>query len=224
MSARRRRRRSSPSDASHAQFAEPRVTAALSVLADMVADRVVERMGEPAASPPAQRLLTAAEVAHRLGVTRSLVYTHANEMGGVRLGDGPKPPWRFTAASVDAWLHARSIGKRSHPAGSPTMTARSASAWAGLAPNALDSLPKRWRDEVRSGRQSISAPASAETPPGPAPEIAAPARPARYSSCTSAAGSSLPRRGSGARPKGAGVTRPSKAAGAAAGRISGRRA
>lgn len=223
MSARPHRRHPSPRALPDDALALLHDAAGLSVLADLIAARLAEHIREET-GPPTDRLLTAAEVSHRLGVAPSLVYAHALELGGVRLGDGPKAPWRFEPAAVDAWLRARSTGKRSHPAGSPATTARAASAWAGLAPNALDSLPKHWRDEVGSGRQSISAPASAETPPGPAPEIAAPMRPARYSSCASAAGSSLPRRGSDARPKGAELTRQIEAAEAAAGPISRRRA
>jgi hypothetical protein len=45
-------------------------------------------------------LLTAAQVAARLGVARTWVYAHANELGVVRLGDGPRPRLRFDPAIV----------------------------------------------------------------------------------------------------------------------------
>jgi hypothetical protein len=44
--------------------------------------------------------LTAAEVADRLNVERSWVYGHADELGVIRLGDGPRPRLRFDPAIV----------------------------------------------------------------------------------------------------------------------------
>jgi hypothetical protein len=40
-------------------------------------------------------LITAGELAHRLRVQRSWIYKHRQLLGGERLGDGPKAPWRF---------------------------------------------------------------------------------------------------------------------------------
>lgn len=40
-------------------------------------------------------LMTAAELARRLGVARSYVYEHAGRLGAVRLGDGKRPRLRF---------------------------------------------------------------------------------------------------------------------------------
>jgi hypothetical protein len=45
-------------------------------------------------------LLTAREVAARLNVDRSWVYAHAEDLGVVRLGQGPRPRLRFDAAVV----------------------------------------------------------------------------------------------------------------------------
>jgi hypothetical protein len=45
-------------------------------------------------------LLTATEVAHRLSVARSWVYEHSNDLGVVRLGDGPRARLRFDPAIV----------------------------------------------------------------------------------------------------------------------------
>ena len=47
-----------------------------------------------------ERLLTAQEVAVRFNVDRSWVYAHANELGVIRLGSGPRPRLRFDAAVV----------------------------------------------------------------------------------------------------------------------------
>jgi hypothetical protein len=40
------------------------------------------------------------EVVMRLGVSRSYVYEHADELGGIRLGDGPKARLRFDLTQV----------------------------------------------------------------------------------------------------------------------------
>lgn len=45
-------------------------------------------------------MLMAAQVAARFNVERSWVYAHADELGVVRLGDGPRPRLRFDAAVV----------------------------------------------------------------------------------------------------------------------------
>lgn len=52
--------------------------------------------------PPA--MLTAREVAMQLGVTPEWVYSHAEELGAVRLGDGPRPRVRFDPAVVQQRL------------------------------------------------------------------------------------------------------------------------
>jgi hypothetical protein len=46
------------------------------------------------------RLLTAQEVAARFNVDRSWVYAHADELGVIRLGNGPRPRLRFDAVVV----------------------------------------------------------------------------------------------------------------------------
>jgi hypothetical protein len=45
-------------------------------------------------------LLTARQVATRFNVDRSWVYAHADELGVVRLGQGPRPRLRFDPAVV----------------------------------------------------------------------------------------------------------------------------
>jgi hypothetical protein len=49
-------------------------------------------------------LLTAAEVANQYGVSRGWVYKHAHELGGQRLGTGPKARLRFLAPEVQRCL------------------------------------------------------------------------------------------------------------------------
>lgn len=53
------------------------------------------------------RLLTAAEVAERFGVTRDWVYQHAEDLGALRLGEGDRPRLRFELTMVrDAFRRA----------------------------------------------------------------------------------------------------------------------
>lgn len=65
--------------------------------------------------PAPDDLLSAAQVARRLGVERSWVYEHADELGVVRLGEGPRPRLRFDPAAVAE----RTLGRR-RPGGSRT--------------------------------------------------------------------------------------------------------
>ena len=70
---------------------------------DSLVDRIVERL-RPADDPsphhgPA-RLVDAATLAGALGVDRSYVYAHADELGVVRLGGGSKPRLRFDLESA----------------------------------------------------------------------------------------------------------------------------
>ena len=52
-------------------------------------------------------LLTARQVAARFNVERSWVYAHADELGVVRLGQGPRPRLRFDPAVVAQHLLTR---------------------------------------------------------------------------------------------------------------------
>lgn len=51
---------------------------------------------------PAAGLVTVAELADRLGVSPGYVYEHADRLGALRLGDGPKARLRFDAAAAIA--------------------------------------------------------------------------------------------------------------------------
>lgn len=85
----------------------------LDVLADAVADRILERLGAlleardevekvPVQERPAdqERWLTATEVAARFSVDRGWIYEHADELGAIRLGDGERPRLRFSVERV----------------------------------------------------------------------------------------------------------------------------
>ncbi len=59
------------------------------------------------------RLVDAATVAHALGVTRGCVYDHAAELGGKRIGNGPRGRLRFDLdQALAAWI-SRSRSERS---------------------------------------------------------------------------------------------------------------
>ena len=61
---------------------------------EAIARRVVELL-ERRDLPGGPVLVDAAELARRLGIERSWVYTHAIELGAVKLGGGRKPRLRF---------------------------------------------------------------------------------------------------------------------------------
>jgi hypothetical protein len=88
-------------------------------LAELVADAIAARVRGAAASQPTLRLVDAQAVADRYGVERSWVYAHADELGAVRLGDGPRGRLRFDLEEAGRRLTACSAGResdRSEPA------------------------------------------------------------------------------------------------------------
>jgi hypothetical protein len=69
---------------------------------DQVAARVVQLLRESEAQGVPD-LLSAGELARRLRVERPWVYRYRHQLGGIRIGAGPKAPWRFEyAAAVEA--------------------------------------------------------------------------------------------------------------------------
>ncbi len=81
---------------------------------EQIAHRVAEllRSDESAreAGAGARRMLDAAQLARRLGVTRAWVYEHAAELGAVALGDGPRARLRFDPEIAEKVLEARRRG------------------------------------------------------------------------------------------------------------------
>jgi hypothetical protein len=61
---------------------------------EAIARRVVELLGRRGLQG-GRELVDAAELARRFGIERSWVYTHAIELGAVKLGNGTKPRLRF---------------------------------------------------------------------------------------------------------------------------------
>jgi hypothetical protein len=67
------------------------VAAVVPIAARAVAERVLELIDER----QAVEMLDAAGLARVLGVDREWVYSHADRLGAIRLGDGPRPRLRF---------------------------------------------------------------------------------------------------------------------------------
>jgi len=96
---------------------------------EAMARRVVELLQEVERPKPAGALLTASEAAERLGVDRDFIYRHADELGAVRLGNGPRARLRFPEDALDAWT-ARDARKGSEaPAQRPDSAPRRGSRW-----------------------------------------------------------------------------------------------
>lgn len=64
---------------------------------EAIADAVAERLRGSAPSPD---LIDAAEAARRLGVSRDYVYEHADALGAIRIGTGPRARLRFDPACI----------------------------------------------------------------------------------------------------------------------------
>lgn len=60
---------------------------------EQVAGRVAQLLGYQQHREP--QLISAGELALYLGVTRPWIYKHRHLLGGRRIGEGPKAPWRF---------------------------------------------------------------------------------------------------------------------------------
>lgn len=111
-------------------------------LVEAVACRIVELL-DMRLTP--SRLLTVGELAEYLSVAPDYVYTHALELRGMRLGTGPKAPWRFRLDEVHAVLTTSSKVMRS-------------SVESRVAPELVDRVPKRDRRRSRGGVSGIGVP------------------------------------------------------------------
>lgn len=67
---------------------------------DLTDDQVADLRRQLGVGPPTETLLDAAAVAKRLGISRETVYARAVELGGQKIGNGPKAPWRFDPAKL----------------------------------------------------------------------------------------------------------------------------
>jgi hypothetical protein len=110
---------------------EPQLVRLDAASVEAVARRLAELLRETTAPPSAPELsaagglLTAAEVARRVGTTPAWVRANAGLLSAVRLGEGPRPRLRFPEEAVAAALTARTDGKRSVRADRPVRRRKS---------------------------------------------------------------------------------------------------
>jgi hypothetical protein len=93
-----------------ADAARSALTPQASALADAIAERVVELLHKTQAPGG---LVDAATAAAALGVSRDCVYSHAAELGGKRIGNGPRGRLRFDLDNARAAWISRSRSGRS---------------------------------------------------------------------------------------------------------------
>ncbi len=80
---------------------------------ERIAQRVVQLLhhqAQPsadAAGTPPRELMDADQLAKHLGLTRAWVYEHAQQLGAIRLGDGPRPRLRFDPQTATQALDTR---------------------------------------------------------------------------------------------------------------------
>ncbi len=105
-----------------------------------------------------ERLMTADDVAAQIGLSADWVRAHADELGGRRIGTGPRGRWRFPASAVDAWS-VRETSAEFDQVKKPAGPVRSAGPATGLPGTGLDFLPIRTlqpRPKKRAGRSGNS--------------------------------------------------------------------
>jgi hypothetical protein len=89
--------------------APPRVAVDLSPQAvERVSVRVVQLLQQRAPQGEPE-LLSAGELARRLRVERPWVYRNRALLGGLRIGEGPKSPWRFEYRTALEALRRRQV-------------------------------------------------------------------------------------------------------------------
>jgi hypothetical protein len=84
----------------------------IEALAGRLAELVGANLSTPADGELGKEMISAAEVARRWGVSRRWVYDHAEELGAVGLGGGPRPRLRFDPDVVAERLGSPGPGGR----------------------------------------------------------------------------------------------------------------
>lgn len=82
---------------------------------EALASRLAELVGSSLSTPaeePAREMVSAAAVSRAWGVSRRWVYDHAEELGAVALGGGPRPRLRFDPDVVAERLGSPRPGRR----------------------------------------------------------------------------------------------------------------
>ncbi len=84
------------------------------LLVDALAERVAELLRPAPNSSPG--LLTAAQLAHALNVSRAWVYENADRLGARKLGDGPRARLRFDLETARAATGTSGVKDAPRPA------------------------------------------------------------------------------------------------------------
>jgi hypothetical protein len=82
----------------------------LELLAELVADRLADRLGQGGGVPS---LADVKALAATLGVSADFIREHAVELGGFRIADTPRAPWRFDVEEARRRMAARAGAERS---------------------------------------------------------------------------------------------------------------
>lgn len=100
-----------PNTAGHSSA--PALSARELLLVDTIAERVTDLLRP---EQRCDRLVDAATVADTLGVSRDFVYAHAAELGGQRIGSGPRGRLRFDLGRTLAAWTSRCVSRDSQAA------------------------------------------------------------------------------------------------------------
>lgn len=103
---------------------------------ERIAARVVELLRHERGAR--EDLIDAAEVARRLGLSRGTVYDRADELGAVRLGEGPRARLRFDPSRLADRLEGSESGR--HAAANRAPARRQVR---GRPPRSVEMLPVR---------------------------------------------------------------------------------
>ena len=77
---------------------------------EAIAERVAELLGRGAPQAVSERWLSTSEVALAFGRSPEWVRDHASELGGRKIG-GPRAPWGFPVACLDAVDQATAVAE-----------------------------------------------------------------------------------------------------------------
>lgn len=103
---------------------------------------------------PAPRLVDAATLAKILGLSRDAIYERAEELGAVRIGDGPRPRLRFDVETAVRALTSRPGGGNPARPDPPATKPRATAGRTRTAGNSLDNLPVRELQTKRGGNRA----------------------------------------------------------------------
>ena len=76
---------------------------------EQIAQRITQLLGQAGQRPP--EFVSAGELARHLRVQRPWIYRHRHLLGGQRIGDGPKAPWRFDLDTATQALERHQAGR-----------------------------------------------------------------------------------------------------------------